>query len=128
MNTEITGGVKVTVEPTFQARYSNPLVKHYLFTYEVTIENNNSFAVQLLRRHWLIDDEYGHKQEVEGPGVIGKQPILNPGCTHTYTSACDIRTVRGKMQGSYLMKRFDNDSDFRVRVPEFQLNVPFHLN
>lgn len=128
MNTETTAGVRITIEPHYQAKFSNPLLKLFIFTYDVTIENTNDYPVQLLRRHWLIDDEYGRKQEVEGSGVIGKQPILNPGGMHKYSSGCDIRSAMGHMKGSYLMKRFDDDSEFRVTIPQFELAVPFELN
>ena len=128
MNVETTSGIRITVEPHYMAHLSNPLVKNFLFTYDVVIENLNKFPVQLKRRHWLVDDELGHKREIEGEGVMGKQPILNPGAQHRYTSAVDIRTVKGTMQGSYLMQRMDEDAEFRVRIPQFHLNVPFNLN
>lgn len=128
MNIETTAGVRISVEPTYMAKMSNPLMKIYFFSYKVVIENLNKFPIQLLRRHWRVDDEMGHKRDVDGEGVMGKQPLLNPGGKHRYISMVDIRTVKGSMEGYYTMKNLVDDTEFEARIPRFELSMPFHLN
>lgn len=128
MVTEITEGVKVSVETNFQPEYSSPVQSHYVFSYRILIENHSHYTVQLLRRHWLICDAQGATREVEGEGVIGEQPILEPGETHEYVSGCNLKTELGKMKGSYLMERIVDGKNFRVNIPEFVMVVPFKLN
>ena len=86
MVTEITQGIKVSVETEYQPSYSSPSQYHYVFTYRITIENQSEFTIQLLRRHWHIYDAGFNKREVEGEGVVGQQPVLEPGQTHQYVS------------------------------------------
>ncbi len=84
--------------------------------------------VKLLRRHWYIVDSNGAYREVEGEGVVGKQPILEPGASHQYISACSLRSDMGKMHGNYLMENLYNKKLFRVAIPEFQMIAPFKGN
>jgi ApaG protein len=128
MVTEITEGVKVTVATEYQPEYSSPAQEHYVFTYKISIENCSEYTVQLLRRHWHIHDSNGAIREVEGEGVIGLQPVLEPGEQHEYVSGCNLKTNIGKMRGTYLMERIVDGKQFRVRIPEFTMVVPYRLN
>lgn len=128
MLTEVTSGVRISVIPRFEAGISNPLLDSYVFSYKIIIENQNDYPVQLLRRHWYIFDSVAIKREVEGPGVVGEMPIINPGEYYTYESACDLRSLRGTMQGFYNMQRPGEPETFHVRIPKFKLEVPYGLN
>ncbi len=128
MVTFITEGVKVSVETIYQPEYSNPANDHFMFAYKVNIENMGSYAVRLMSRHWFIFDSNGAKREVEGEGVVGLQPIINPGESHIYVSGCNLKTDVGSMQGKYLMNRLIDDAAFEVDIPEFQLIAPYRLN
>ena len=128
MTTEITEGVKVTVATEYQQEYSSPTQEHYVFTYKISIENCSEYTVQLLRRHWYIHDANSIIREVEGEGVVGLQPVLEPGETHQYVSGCNLKSSIGKMKGSYLMERIVDGKQFRVRIPEFTMVVPLRLN
>lgn len=128
MKTATTKGIKISVEPFYMSRESIPVRSQYAFAYRVTIENLSEKTVQLLRRHWFITDSNGVKREVEGEGVIGKQPILKPGESHQYSSWCPLMTGMGKMHGTFLMKKQSDDRLFKVVVPEFQFVAPFKFN
>jgi ApaG protein len=125
---KISEGVKITVENAYQPEYSDPAQQEYLFAYKITIENNNSFPVQLLRRYWFIADSTGENREVEGEGVVGVQPVINPGKSYQYISTCNLQSELGKMKGMYLLENLHNKKTFEVIIPEFQLQVPFKLN
>lgn len=128
MNTAVTEGVAVSVETEFQPDYSSPLQYHYVFTYKVRIENRSNNTVQLLRRHWYITDAMNRSKEVEGEGVVGQQPVLEPGDVHEYTSGCNLKSGFGKMHGTYLMQRLLDEQTFEVEIPEFSLIFPFRNN
>jgi ApaG protein len=81
-----------------------------------------------MNRHWTIFDSNGTKREVEGEGVVGQQPIIEPGNNHEYVSGCNLKTDIGSMKGSYEMKRIVDGQTFRVNIPEFYLITPFKLN
>ena len=128
MITEITNGIKVTVQTEFQPEYSNPVQNHFVFTYQITIENKSDKTIQLLSRHWDIIDTTFPKREVDGEGVVGKQPILEPGQIHQYVSGCNLKSGMGMMQGYYLMERVVDGKRFAVNIPAFDMIVPFKLN
>ena len=128
MVTEITQGIKVTVETEYQPSYSSPSQYHYVFTYRITIENQSEFTIQLLRRHWQISDAGYSPREVDGEGVVGQQPVLEPNQTHNYVSGCNLKSGIGKMAGSYLMERIVDGIKFEVTVPEFHMIAPLRLN
>ncbi len=128
MVTEITQGVKVTVETEYQPSYSSPSQYHYVFTYRITIENQSDFTVQLMRRHWHIHDAAFIEREVEGDGVVGQQPVLEPGQTHQYVSGCNLKSGIGKMVGTYQMERVVDGASFEVKIPEFSMIAPIRLN
>lgn len=128
MVTAITKGIKVSVKSEYQAFYSNPQQNHFVFSYKVKIENFSDHTIQLMRRHWYIVDANGFKREVEGDGVVGLQPVLEPGQSHEYISGCNLNTFLGKMYGVYNMITLYNGKTFEVNIPEFLMEVPFHLN
>ncbi|MBB6611908.1 Co2+/Mg2+ efflux protein ApaG [Pontibacter sp. Tf4] len=128
MDTKTTEGVKVTVTTNYLPDYSSPVQQHYVFAYKITIENNSEFTVKLLRRHWYIHDATGSVREVEGEGVVGQQPTLEPGESHEYVSGCNLKTGVGKMHGTYLMERLVDGKQFHATIPEFTLIVPYKLN
>ncbi|SKB72720.1 ApaG protein [Dyadobacter psychrophilus] len=128
MVSKVTDGVKVTVLTEYQPDYSNPGQDHFVFTYKILIENHSEHTVKLLRRHWLIYDANGTVREVEGAGIVGLQPILEPGDVHDYVSGCNLRTDLGKMAGTYLMERVLDGRQFRVIIPAFSLVAPYRMN
>lgn len=128
MVTEITEGVKISVETEYQPEYSSPSQYHYVFTYRITIENCSENTLQLLRRHWYIHDANTILREVEGEGVVGQQPVLEPGQSHKYVSGCNLKSGIGKMRGTYLMERIVDGKTFNVVIPEFTMVVPFKYN
>lgn len=125
---QVTEGISITVETFYQPAQSNPLHSEYLFAYRITIENQSVHPVKLLSRHWNILDSNGTFREVEGEGVIGQQPLIEPGGNHQYVSACNLRTDIGKMYGTYKMENKYNNRVFQVTIPEFHLIAPFKLN
>lgn len=128
MVTKITDGVKISVETIYQPEYSNPANEHYMFAYRVNIENLTENSVQLLNRHWYIFDSNGTNREVKGEGVVGQQPVIEPGDNHEYVSGCNLKTDMGSMKGSYEMERIVDGVKFRVNIPEFYLIAPYKLN
>lgn len=120
--------MEVSVETFYQPDYSNPISGEYMFAYRITIENHNNFSVKLQRRHWHIFDSNGSYREVEGEGVVGVQPILQPGERYQYVSGCNLRTEMGKMYGSYMMENLNNKKTFEVNIPIFEMIVPFKMN
>ena len=121
MVTAITEGIKVSIEAVYQAEFSSPHQQHYVFTYKVNIENHSNISVQLLRRRWEIFDAGRHIKPVEGDGVVGQQPILEPGHTHQYVSGCNLKSGLGKMKGYYYMEKLIDGKIIEVEIPEFQL-------
>ena len=128
MIAQITQGVKVSVETEYQPSYSSPSQYHYVFTYRITIENQSDFTIQLMRRQWFIHDAGFQPREVEGEGVVGQQPVLEPGQSHQYVSGCNLKSGIGKMVGTYLMERIVDGTTFRVNIPEFIMVAPLRLN
>ena len=128
MVTKITDGVKISVETIYQPEYSNPANEHFMFAYRVNIENMTETSVQLLNRHWNIFDSNGTNREVEGEGVVGQQPVIEPGDNHEYVSGCNLKTDMGSMRGSYEMERIVDGLKFKVNIPEFYLIAPYKLN
>ncbi|MEO6453386.1 MAG: Co2+/Mg2+ efflux protein ApaG [Ginsengibacter sp.] len=128
MVSKISEGVTISVETFYQPDYSNPETNEYMFAYRITIENNNPFTVQLLRRHWFIFDSDCTHREVEGEGVIGIQPQISPGEKYQYVSGCNLRTEMGKMHGTYLMENVHAKKNFFVNIPAFEMTVPFKMN
>lgn len=117
-----TESVTVTVQPAYLDAKSDPVTGRFVFAYFVTIANDGTHDVQLLRRRWLIRDQTGAVQEVEGKGVVGRQPVIAPGDEHTYHSFCVLPTFSGSMEGDYLLQR-ENGARFRAEIPRFHLSA-----
>jgi ApaG protein len=128
MVSKISEGIEISVETFYQPDYSNPVSGEYMFAYRITIENHNNFPVKLHRRHWYIIDSNGNNREVEGEGVVGVQPTLQPGERYQYVSGCNLRSEMGKMHGTYLMENLFNKTSFEVNIPVFEMIVPFKMN
>ncbi|MGD9691502.1 MAG: Co2+/Mg2+ efflux protein ApaG [Phycisphaerales bacterium] len=119
----VTQGIRVRVRPRFAPDHSDPSARRWVFTYHVRISNEGTEAATLLARHWRIVDAEGRTREVSGEGVIGLQPRLEPGQSHSYSSFCPLETAWGSMEGSYLMER-DDGTRFRASVARFLLVSP----
>lgn len=128
MVSAITKGIQVSVETTYQPDFSNPQQHHHVFTYKVRIENKSNHTVQLLRRRWEIFDAAESRKIVEGDGVVGQQPILEPGETHTYVSGCNLKSGMGKMRGAFTLEKLRDGQLWEVVIPEFQLIATLFQN
>ena len=125
---QLTQGVEISVQTRFLPAESSIRQGHYFFMYEITIENKNEFSVQLLSRHWYINDSNGDYREVKGEGVIGEQPVIEPQQKYTYRSGCNFATEIGKMYGTYTMLRLVDNKEFLAEIPEFYFVLPAKLN
>ena len=123
----ITRGVRVEVSAFFDPHRSDPAQGLWFFLYTVTISNESEEVVQLTDRHWIITDQSGRVEEVQGPAVVGEQPILAPGESFEYTSGCPLRTATGRMRGTYRMVAAEDDS-FDAEIAEFFLSEPLPVN
>lgn len=123
----LTRGVRIRVQPEFLPDQSEPAEKLWVFAYHVTITNEGAEPVQLLSRHWVITNGEGRVEEVRGPGVVGMQPLLEPGGSFQYTSGCPLDTPLGSMHGSFQM-RTRQGQDFDARIDPFTLADPLGLN
>jgi ApaG protein len=128
MVSKVSEGIEISVETFYQPDYSNPLQSEFMFAYRISIENKNSFPVKLHRRKWQIFDSNGQNREVEGEGVVGVQPTLNPGEKYQYVSGCNLRTEMGRMAGTYQMENLNSKKIFDVIIPSFEMVVPFKNN
>ncbi len=115
--------IKIDVATRFIEKESDPEHNRYVFAYTIVIENLGDAPAQLLNRHWHVTDAGGRVQEVQGPGVVGKQPRLEPGESFRYTSAAVLETPVGSMHGHYEFQRDDGER-FLAEIPAFSLSVP----
>jgi len=118
-----TQNIKVSVRPYFLESESDPANNHYFWAYNVQIENDGLETVQLVARKWVISDVNGNVETVEGEGVVGEQPILEPGSSFEYTSGCPLDAPSGIMHGHYAMMTPDG-RELIVQVPAFSLDLP----
>jgi ApaG protein len=123
MYTATTKNISVTVEPRYMADRSEPGESRFFWAYTVEIANGSAKPVQILARHWVITDQFGRREDVKGIGVVGEQPIIEPGSSFTYTSGCPLPTPSGTMVGTY--QAVDHDGQvFTVEIPAFSLDIP----
>jgi ApaG protein len=122
--TKTTNGITVTARPQYLEEQSEPEEGRYFWAYTIELENHSSETVQLLSRYWHITDAMGRSHEVRGPGVVGKQPVLQPGGSFRYTSGVPLGTPSGIMFGEYEMV-LETGAKFQVDVPAFSLECPF---
>ena len=123
MQQAITRNIAVSVETRFLEGDSDPDEQYFVWAYRITIENHGDETVQLLTRHWQITDSQGRLQEVRGDGVVGEQPVLEPGGHFTYSSGTPLSTASGFMRGSYGMQTQAGEN-FDIEVPAFSLDSP----
>ncbi len=116
-----TQGIRVQVESRYSEEHSRPA--QWFFLYTVRISNRGSETVQLISRHWIIRDANDRVEEVKGPGVVGDQPVLEPGDSYEYTSGCPLPTPFGSMRGSYQMVTTSGER-FDAEIAEFVLREP----
>lgn len=128
MESLITEGVEVIVKSSYEDEFSKPTEAEFIFSYKISIKNDNDFSVQLISRKWFVFDSKGEHYEVEGNGVIGQQPTLPPQGSHNYESGTSLSSPIGRMRGYYIMKNVLTDEEFKVYIPEFDLIAPFVLN
>ena len=126
MYEETTQGVRVSVNPVYLENQSEPERGHYVWAYQVRIENDSLETVQLRSRHWRITDVNGLVQEVRGAGVVGEQPVLEPGESFEYTSGTPLNAPSGIMVGSYEMQTDEGDV-IEVGIPAFSLDSPHQV-
>jgi ApaG protein len=123
MYTTTTRAIQVTVRPQYLPDQSDPAKPQFVWAYQVRIENKGKETVQLRSRHWKITDGLGRQQEVRGPGVVGKTPMLRPGDVFEYTSGTPLATPSGIMGGSYQMVS-ESGENFDIEIPTFSLDMP----
>ena len=115
--------ITVTATPQYVPDQSDPDAERYVFAYTITLENTGTVTAQLISRHWLITDGNSNVQEVRGLGVVGEQPLLQPGEKYEYTSGCQLDTPVGVMRGTYQMMAEDGTA-FEAEIPAFTLSIP----
>ena len=119
----ITHGLRVEVEARYSVEHSNPAANQWFFLYTIRIVNQGSETCQLVSRHWVIRNATGRVEEVRGPGVVGQQPVLEPGESFEYTSGCPLDTPFGSMHGTYQMVTAGG-SRFDAEIARFELREP----
>ena len=120
----VTQNIRVSVETEYAPGHSDPQQNKWFFLYTIRLTNEGHETVQLISRHWIITDATGWVEEVRGPGVVGKHPVLKPGESFEYTSGCPLRTRFGTMRGTYQMVTSTHET-FEIVIPTFALTEPF---
>lgn len=128
MYTKTTNGISIRVLPHFEPTHSRLDSSLFVFSYHIELINNSDDVVQLMRRHWTIKHGDGFIEEVEGPGVVGEQPILYPGQKFEYSSWCQMHAPIGEMFGEFTMYSPAENAFFDADVPNFKLIFPAILN
>jgi len=128
MTTQVTKGIKISVNTSFEGTFFKNYKMHFAFGYTITIENQTKDSVQLTSRHWRIYDALNDMETLDGEGVIGKKPVIKPGESHTYNSGCLLTSPIGAMRGHYSMVNLNTSEKFRVYIPTFKFSAPFALN
>src|SRR3954471_7669477 len=120
----VTRNIRVSVETEYSPSRSKPAQNQWFFLYTIRLTNEGRETVQLISRHWIITDAMGQTEEVKGKGVVGKQPVLEPGETFEYTSGCALKTPFGSMRGTYQMIT-DKQEGFEIQIPQFTMTEPY---
>ena len=116
-----TDGITVSVQTRFIEEMSDVHQQVYIYAYKISIVNNKQVPVKLLFRKWTIFDSVGTYKIVEGEGVVGEQPIIEPGASYTYSSICNLQSEVGSMRGYYTMENLFDKTQFKVQIPNFEL-------
>ena len=125
---QVTRGIKITVDTDYNGSFLKDNVLQFAFAYQIEIENQSKSSVQLLTRHWKIIETMNKNQYINGTGVKGKKPIINPGEVHKYKSGCLLSSAFGAMKGTYTMIDLSSTKIFKVEIPLFRLSTLFVLN
>lgn len=128
MTTQITKGIKIAIKTNSEGTFFKNYKLHFAFSYTITIQNISKDCVQLISRHWEVYDALNNLETVNGEGVVGKKPVIEPGESYTYSSGCLLVSPVGAMKGHFTMVNFSTTQKFRVQIPTFKLNAPFALN
>lgn len=123
-----TRGIRITVRSDYVEERSVPTLGRFFFAYHVRITNEGTEAARLLSRRWVITDGFGRVETVEGPGVVGETPSLDPGASFEYSSFCPLGTPFGTMEGHYVMRVASTGETFEARIGRFELNAPSAVN
>ena len=127
MSDTTTRGIRIQVKSTYLPERSSPREEQYLFAYHIRISNVGDETAQLISREWIITSAEGEVERVKGPGVVGEQPVLQPGASFEYTSYCPLKTSVGSMQGTYQMVTADGEK-FDAVIEPFTLAAPHALH
>lgn len=128
MYKKTTHDIEITVTPIYSEENSAPHLGRFIWSYKIGMENHGNTIVQLMTRYWHITDAKNYVREVQGPGVVGEQPVLRPGDYYEYSSNVDLATESGFMEGKYIFQQIDGDRTLlEVAVPAFALDLP-HKN
>ena len=125
---QVTKGIRISVETRYEGSFLKNSTPNHAFRYLITIENQSKDVVQLIKRHWKIMESTKPTQIVDGPGVVGKKPIMKSDQMVQYESGCILNSTTGAMKGFYTMINHSSAKEFEVEVPVFQLDTPFSLN
>jgi ApaG protein len=128
INSHSETGIIIRVKTAFSELQSDIEHEEYFFVYHIIIENRTNYSMQLLSRKWFIYDSNGENRFVEGEGVVGEQPVIEPGSTYTYYSGCLLKSGFGKMKGTYLFLNHNTGETFDAVIPEFHMVLPWVLN
>jgi len=123
----VTRGIRVSVEAVYSPPHSRPSQRQWFFVYTIRITNEGDEPVQLVSRHWIITDAVGAVEHVRGLGVVGEQPVLEPGEAFEYSSGCPLTTPSGEMCGTYQMVTGEGEA-FDVEIARFQLEAPYTIH
>lgn len=125
---QITNGIKILVQTHFEGTFYKEEIIHFAFSYDVNIINVRQNPVQLLSRVWHISDALNSKESVEGDGVVGEQPIIQPSESYNYSSGCTLKSPFGSMKGLYSMIDLMDQKKFKAKIPTFKLCTEFAQN
>lgn len=123
-----THNIEISVEVKYWPQHSMPKENHYFFVYFITIQNKSEQSVQVLKRHWDIFDSIGDNRVVEGEGIVGETPVIEPGEKFEYNSGCNLTSDMGYMKGFYTLINLTDGKEFQVEIPKFNLIVPSKLS
>lgn len=128
MRNKIISSVKIHVKTWFRSDLSNPEENQYFYNYRIYIENKGNEPIQLLHRHWMVEQLIYGIQHVDGPGVVGEQPLIHPGERYEYVSGCEFWMPIGRMSGFYSFQNLETEQLFSVPIPLFTLEFPPYLS
>ncbi len=124
----ITNNIKISAESKYQPEHSSPSQQHFLYAYDIVVQNHGDQPVKLLSRIWFVTDSLAGTKEIEGAGVVGQCPVILPGQSFTYQSWCPLISEIGRMEGLFYMQSMETLDRFEVIIPSFELVAAPKLN